>query len=75
MTEEELFYKHFPPLNDAEISEAAKEDSIVVSMRGAKRVPDVFVVAFATKSTHYRPMVLTRTTAIYLRRILEQEGF
>ena len=75
MTEEELFHKRFPPLDDTEISEAANEDSILVSMRGAKRAPDVFVVAFATKATHYRPMVMTRTTAFHLRRTLEQEGF
>jgi hypothetical protein len=75
MTEEELFHKHFPHFDENEIANAATENSVVVSFRGRKGLPDVFVAAFATPTTVYRPIVMTRTAAQQLRRALEQEGF
>lgn len=38
-------------------------------------IPEPIKTLLLVFATHYRPMVMTRTTAAHLRRILEQEGF
>lgn len=75
MTEEDLFVKHFPTLAAELPANAARDNSLVVSFAGRKGLPDVFVAAFATPTTVYVPVVMTRTVAQQLRKILEQEGF
>lgn len=47
----------------------------VVSTRGRKGTPDLFVVSFATEQGRLGPFVLNRLTAETLRSILAQEGF
>ncbi|MFI4974330.1 MAG: hypothetical protein ACHP84_07330 [Caulobacterales bacterium] len=81
MSEEELFNKHLPKLDDPVVDEfvADAEDDgwVLVSMRGEKRpgAPPRFVVVFATPEVAYHPLVMTQTTASELRRALEREGF
>jgi hypothetical protein len=75
MTQEQLFQKHFPTLNDAENISAVQAAGLAVSMVGRKGNPDVFVVKFATEKGPMAPILMNRRTAEMLRVLLQQEGF
>jgi hypothetical protein len=75
MTQSELFKKHFPTLDDAEVATAVSLDGLAVSVVARRGVPDVFVVRFASEKGALRPIVMNRKTAEMLRLVLQQEGF
>ena len=75
MTEAELFEKHFPALDEKQTLETVANDGVVVSMVGARKIPNVFVVKFATEKKTYQTLVLNETTAKVLLRVLAEQGF
>jgi len=75
MTEEELFITYFPEWDEVDAVDAAPEDTIIVSVRGRRGHPNIFVAAFASPATVHRPIVMTYMAARRLRKLLEREGF
>lgn len=75
MTEAELFQRYFPSLDEKQTLDTVAAEGVVVSMIGARRNPNVFVVKFATEKKTYLPLVLTETTAKMLLRVLAEQGF
>ena len=47
----------------------------VVSLRGKRGTPNVFIVKFATMTGEIGPFLLNRTSAEALKSYLQQEGF
>jgi hypothetical protein len=47
----------------------------VVSIRGRRGAPNVFLVKFATATGEIGPLILNRTCAEVLKNFLQQEGF
>jgi hypothetical protein len=75
-TEQELFQRHFPTFTDAEVAASAQSTGRIVSVAGRAGVPNVFVLALATERGRLdQPLVLSRTAATELRRLLQTEGF
>ena len=60
--------------DDAAVA-AFQQRGEMVTMKGARRSPDHFVVSFASETGVVGPFCLNRTTAEKLHQLLGQEGF
>jgi hypothetical protein len=71
------FQQHFQPaqFTDAEAAGALSAHGEIVSLAARRGTPDLFLVAFATRSGRIGPFALNRLVAEQLRRLLTQEGF
>jgi hypothetical protein len=54
---------------------AFQQKGEMVTMKGARRTPDHFVVSFASETGIVGPFCLNRATAERLHQLLGQEGF
>ncbi len=61
--------------SDEAAAAAFQQRGEMVTMKGARRAPDHFVVSFASERGAVGPFCLNRTTARKLHEILGQEGF
>ncbi len=71
------FQEHFDiaKFTDVEAATAITNPGEIVSFFGRRGIPDLFVLAFATRQGRVGPLCLNRTTAEALRRVLTEQGF
>jgi hypothetical protein len=74
MTEDELFKKYLPELNEVQVSRTVSALGPVVSFE-CRRAPNGLVIQFATTSGSSEPMLLNRLVAQSLRLALVDQGF
>jgi hypothetical protein len=72
-----LFTQRFPAtdFSDADLAQALQTHGEVVSMRGRRGAPNIFVMKLATQTREFGPFLLNRTVAESLKQLLDQEGF
>jgi hypothetical protein len=76
MTQEELFRKYFPTIDEAEASQSVASNGPVVSVNCRAAVPNVFIAKFSTEGGGSFPViVMNRLTAQHLCRALIEQGF
>jgi len=76
MTQEELFEKYFPVLDEMEISSTASANGPAVSVNCRVGVPSVFIAKFSSEGGGSFPViVMNRLTAQTLCRVLVEQGF
>jgi hypothetical protein len=75
--QETEFQQHFDTatFTDADSTQSFSAHGEMVSLVGRRGMPDLFVVAFATRRGRIGPYVLNRLVATQLRQLLQQEGF
>ena len=61
--------------SDEDAVAAFQQRGEMVTLKGARRTPDHFVVSFASENGAVGPFCLNRTTAEKLHQLLGQEGF
>lgn len=61
--------------SDEAAAVAFQQKGEMVTMKGARRSPDHFVVSFASEHGAVGPFCLNRTTALKLHQLLGQQGF
>jgi hypothetical protein len=59
----------------ADVTHALATDGEIVSVRGRRGAPNVFVVKFATPTGSIGPLILNQMSAQMLKKLLHQEGF
>ena len=74
-TQEELFAKHLPHLDEARVSQSVAANGQVVSFAHRAANPNGIIIQFAATGGAFSPMLLNQLTAQCLRRILEEQGF
>jgi hypothetical protein len=74
MTDEELFKKYLPALNEVQVSQTVSALGPVVSFE-FRRAPNGLVIQFATTSGSSEPMLLNHLVARSLRLALADQGF
>jgi len=76
MTQEELFERYFPTIDEQEIRESHAANGPAVSVSCRSAVPNVFIAKFSTAGGGSFPViVMNRLTAQHLCRVLVEQGF
>jgi hypothetical protein len=76
MTQEQLFEKYFPQLDEFEVSQSVAANGPIVSVNCRAAVPSIFIAKFATEGGGSFPViVMNRLTAQHLCRALVEQGF
>jgi hypothetical protein len=69
----EIFWR--VDFSDEAAASAFQQRGEIVTLKGARRATDHFVVSFASESGAVGPLCLNRTSATKLYQLLAQEGF